>query len=127
MTEQVTGAFKPRSPGMKYKHYAPKAQVILLDGTDAAVLAFMQKKKTEPRTGILCYEEDLPALSGRYTVSLGCRGDEKAQAHRLFGCLRHFDELPVDTVYAPVPDRNGVGLAVYNRLMKAAGFCVQKI
>lgn len=120
---KVSADIKPQSPGMKYRHYAPTAPVILLRGDDGAVLAEMKRlRANDPKAGFLVYEEDLSSLGGEYTMSLGKRDDVKEQAHRLFDCLRRFDETDVSVIYAPVPTREGIGLAVYNRLGKAAGF-----
>ena len=58
-------------------------------------------------------------------MSLGPREDERMQAHRLFACLRAFDETDAACIYAPLPAKDGIGLAVYNRLEKAAGFTVR--
>ena len=127
VTEPVTADFQPLSPGMKYKHYAPKAQVILLAGEHGAVCAAMAERKEQHGVGILCYTEDLPLLAGENTLCLGSMAQKGDQAHALFAALRTFDETDVDVIYAPVPTTEGIGLAVYNRLMKAAGFCVEQI
>ena len=127
VTEKVTGDFVPMSPGMKYRHYAPKAPVLLLHGTEDEILSYIQEKTKEPDAGFLVYDEDAPLLSAvsARTLTMG-RGDDPAmQAHRLFLCLRAFDEMPdVGCIYARTPSRAGIGLAVYNRLAKAAGFTV---
>ena len=76
--------------------------------------------------GLLCDEERYALLSQSPAVvlSLGARNNPDVQAHRLFAALRQFDRTDVRHIWAPVPQKKGVGLAVYNRLMKAAGFCV---
>ncbi|MCQ2431411.1 MAG: threonylcarbamoyl-AMP synthase [Clostridia bacterium] len=127
--EKVTGDFKPISPGMKYRHYAPKAPVILLNGTEEAILAAMkEKQKTEPGAAFLIYDEDKPDFEGCTAVTIGPRNDPAMQAHRLFACLRAFDDMEnVTVIYARIPGREGIGLAVYNRLAKAAGFTVQDV
>ena len=125
VTEKVTGDFQPRSPGMKYRHYAPKAPVLLLHGTEEAVLACMQAHTAEPGAGFLVYDEDLPLLPADRTLTMGAGHDPAMQAHRLFSCLRAFDDMQdITTIYARIPSREGIGLAVYNRLAKAAGFTV---
>ncbi|MBO4228823.1 MAG: threonylcarbamoyl-AMP synthase [Clostridia bacterium] len=127
VTEKVTGAFKPRSPGMKYRHYAPKAPVLLLEGEENTVVSYLKKKLPDPEAGLLVYDEDLDELAGERTLSFGKRLDPDAQAHRLFFCLRKFDSMEeVRTIYARTPRREGIGLAVYNRLAKAAGFHILK-
>ena len=129
VTEKVTDAFKPRSPGMKYRHYAPKAPVILLHGTEEDVLAYMRhKQQTETGAAFLVYDEHAEKLPGAHTMTMGRRDDAAMQAHRLFLCLRAFDDMEgVDVIYAQIPSREGIGLAVYNRLAKAAGFCVEEV
>ena len=109
---------------MKYRHYAPRAPVWLLDGSDEAVYAFLQDKTG---CGILCYEEDTVLLRREGAMSLGKRNDPMTQAHRLFDCLRRFDAADYPVIYARLPDPDGVGLAVCNRLIKAAGFEILKL
>ena len=125
VTEKVTGEFRPLSPGMKYRHYAPNAAVILLSGTEEQITAFLQAHRCDPDVGFLVYEEEYTTLPAARTLHMGRRDDPAMQAHRLFSCLRQFDEIPrIKTVYARIPSREGIGLAVYNRLAKAAGFTV---
>ena len=88
-----------RSPGMKYQHYSPQANVILVEGSDAAFCAYVSQHQTAD-----CY-------------ALVFDGEE-----HLFDCLRHCDEIGAKTVYVRAPKRDGIGLAVYNRLIRAAGF-----
>jgi len=108
------------SPGMKYKHYAPKANVVLLKGNAEAFLRFVNRQN-DGKTAVLCYEEDIDELQLPYLL-LGKAGDYEAQAMRLFGALREADEKGYTTVYAHCPATQGVGLAVYNRMIRAAGF-----
>ncbi len=125
VTEKVTGDFKPLSPGMKYRHYAPNASVVLLHGTEGQITDFLQSHRCDPDVGFLVYEEEYETLPASRTLHMGRRDDPAMQAHRLFSCLRDFDGLPrIKTVYARTPSREGIGLAVYNRLAKAAGFTV---
>ena len=92
------------SPGMKYKHYAPKANVILLKGADDEYIEYVNARAGDDVCA-LCCDEDL------------------AHARHLFDCLRGIDEnKTVLTVYSRLPSTEGVGLAVYNRLIRAAGF-----
>lgn len=112
---------KAASPGMKYKHYAPKANVILLKCTDSEYIDYVNKNADES-TAALCCDEDIAFLNVR-TFSLGGRKDYSAQAHRLFDELRKIDgDGSVKTVYSRLPSVDGVGMAVYNRLIRAAGF-----
>lgn len=120
--QQANETLRPQAPGMKYRHYAPRATVTLLRGTPAAQRAALLEKRAQPHTGILCYAEDEALLQGPLTMSLGPRDDVQMQAHRLFACLRAFDDTDAVCIYAPLPQPQGIGLAVYNRLAKAAGF-----
>ena len=125
VTEKVTGDFKPLSPGMKYRHYAPNASVVLLHGTEELITGFLQLHRADPDVGFLVYEEEYDTLPAARTKHMGQRNDPAMQAHRLFSCLRDFDDIPrIKTVFARIPSREGIGLAVYNRLAKAAGFTV---
>ncbi len=110
------------SPGMKYKHYAPKANVVLLKCTDAEYIDYVTN---HGGVGVaaLCCDEDIPLLKNVKTISLGKRGDYRGQAHTLFDSLRRIDGYgDVVTVYSRLPETGGVGMAVYNRLIRAAGF-----
>lgn len=112
---------KAASPGMKYKHYAPHANVILLKGSDEAFIKYINDNAAD-NVCALCCDEDLLLIKTK-TVSLGRRGDYLTHARHLFDCLRRIDGSEViGTVYSRLPSTEGVGLAVYNRLIRAAGF-----
>lgn len=116
---------KPISPGMKYRHYAPGAPVTVLVGSEQQIVDFLSDKRD---FGILCYDEDLILLSFNDSVSFGSKNDLSAQAHLLFDRLRIFDHKPhVKQIYARMPSTEGIGLAVYNRLVKAAGFSILRL
>lgn len=106
------------SPGMKYKHYAPRAEVHIVKGTPSAYAEYVNQHQDE---GVfaLCFEEDKFAVPA---VTYGSRYDALTQAQQLFDALRQLDEQGAKTVYAACPSQDGVGLAVYNRLLRAAGF-----
>lgn len=115
---------KASSPGMKYKHYAPKAKVILVRGEDEAFVSYVNR--CYRRFGsilALCYDEERGRIEAP-CVPLGKRSDPKDQARRLFDALRKVDEVADEavTVYAPCPRAQGVGMALYNRLIRAAAF-----
>lgn len=120
VTNRLEEGRKAASPGMKYKHYAPKAHVVLLRGTTGAYVDYVNGKNAE---GVyaLCFEEDRPGLQAP-ALCYGAAQDGAAQAHLLFDCLRRLDELGARQVYAHAPAPKGVGLAVYNRLIRAAAF-----
>ena len=123
VTEKFDGT--PLAPGMKYRHYAPSRPLTVLDGSDEAVYAFLSERQD---AGIICFDEDLPFLRGKRVVSCGSVNDSLTQARRLFDCLRIMDEArDIDVIYARMPSRIGIGLAVFNRLIKAAGFNVRTL
>lgn len=119
---QLKEGQKALSPGMKYKHYAPTAQVILLDGDEAAFIAYVNAHAGD---GVFAMAGPKEAAALRVpALPFGDEGEETAQARRLFDCLRECDEQGAKTVYVRLPRREGVGLAVLNRLLRAAAFQV---
>ncbi|MEG1887356.1 MAG: L-threonylcarbamoyladenylate synthase [Oscillospiraceae bacterium] len=110
------------SPGMKYKHYCPKANITIVDGTREKFVDFVNSSKA----CALCFDEDIPYISGQY-VSYGAQDNHEQQASRLFDALRELDRRGCDICYARAPKLDGVGLAVYNRLIRAAAFEVIKL
>lgn len=114
------------SPGMKYRHYAPTAPLTLLEGEDAAVRAFLIEKAGENGVGILCFDEEISAMpQGATLFPIGARADLEAQAHRLFAALREADAHPeVQRLYAHLPPKEGLGLALYNRAIRAAAHTI---
>ncbi len=110
------------SPGMKYKHYAPQAELTLLKGSEESFLKFVNGMK-DGKTAVLCYDEDIPRLELPF-IPLGRAMDHDVQASRLFSALREADDKGFKRVYAHCPHTDGVGLAVYNRMIRAAGFKV---
>ena len=114
---------KPRAPGMKYRHYAPKAPVTVVTGkaeNSAKLIAALLRKDM----GVICFEEYLPLFEEVEVRSLGSKEDKLSQAQQVFDALRAFDETSVSAIFAQCPDDTGLGLAVGNRLKKAAGFQV---
>lgn len=111
------------SPGMKYKHYAPKAEITIVKGSPAAYAAYVNAHSGDA-VGALCFDEDVSLLSVP-SVTYGGRDDALAQAQQLFDALRQLDEMGIQTVYASCPNPSGVGLAVYNRLLRAAAFRIE--
>lgn len=118
---QLVDGTKVSSPGMKYKHYSPKANVILLKCNDSEYINYVNANSGDD-VGALCCDEDIPCLKVK-AFSLGKRNDYITHAQRLFDELRKIDESgEVTTVYSRLPSVEGVGMAVYNRLIRAAGF-----
>lgn len=121
----VDNGEKAISPGMKYRHYAPKAKVVIVDADLKQFVAFVNASKEE---GVfaLCFTEEANLLKKPF-ISYGKSDDQLAHAKKLFGALREFDERGAKIVYAHCPSEGGVGLAVYNRLLRAASFEVIKL
>ena len=118
---------QPISPGTKYKHYAPKSEVIILKGGRDSYIDYVNSNCFGKKIVALCYDEDIPHLKVT-AVSYGKELDSNLQAEKLFDALRTIDKIEdVDTVYARCPSLGGIGLAVYNRLLRAAGFNVIEI
>ncbi len=120
VTEGVKKDEKVLSPGMKYKHYAPNADVIILKGSLEKYAKYVNKHKVDG-TFALCFDDeqqylDVPAISYGHITS------PKEQAHELFTALRELDKQNAKIVYARCPEMTGVSLAVYNRLIRSAGF-----
>lgn len=111
----------PKAPGMKYKHYSPKAQVYILKGDMESVSDFLNKRCAFGKVAVLAFDEMRDMLPERVKfLSLGSKDNPKDAAQRLFDCLRECDALEVKEVYAPeIPDK-GLWRAVKNRLYKAA-------
>ncbi len=125
VTEKIEEGVTPLSPGMKYRHYAPIAPVSLLSGTEEDIAAFFKRAAQKDNVAFLVYDEDAPLLPPARTKLLGPKHAPLVQAHKLFDCLRAFDDMQgITQIYARLPDKTGIGLAVYNRLAKAAGFTV---
>ncbi len=117
------------SPGMKYKHYAPRATFVLLDGEKEQIFDFLGDK-TGQNTAFFVYDEDetyFSRLLGVTLYRLGPRLDEESQAKRLFALLREADECGHSVIYAPLPRTEGIGLALYNRMIRAAAHTIIKL
>ncbi len=111
---------KPASPGMKYKHYSPKAEVIILDGSIEKIKDYIQQNSADGDY-MLCFEGEVEFFE-LPVVTYGTENDALSQSHDLFSALRKVDELGAGRVFARCPSAEGVGLAVLNRLLRAAGF-----
>ena len=112
---------KPRAPGMKYRHYAPKAPVTVVTGEPERSAAYIAAK-IGAEDGVICFDEFTGMFPGRTVEPLGPAADKGEQARRVFDALRAFDSTAAPAIWAQCPDPSGLGLAVSNRLNKAAGF-----
>ncbi|WGG48099.1 L-threonylcarbamoyladenylate synthase [Rossellomorea sp. DA94] len=121
------GKGAPKSPGMKYTHYAPDAPVYLVDGTKEDVQRLVDEKKGEGlKVGVLTTEERMDWYQADLILSAGRRNDLKTVAQHLYDTLRAFNRSNVDIIFAEMFPEEGVGLAIMNRLQKAAGYRVIK-
>ena len=117
---------KPKAPGMKYRHYAPKAPVTVFTGDPAKSAQYIKDHLPET-AGVICFSEFTGLFPGHIIHDLGPVGDKAEQARRVFDALREFDHESVAEIYAQCPDAAGLGLAIGNRLKKAAGFHVVEV
>ena len=117
---------RPLSPGMKYKHYAPKTSLTLLEGDESEVQRFLAALPSAVGIGILCFDEEIPFMPREATLfPVGKREDIGTQAHRFFAALRDADAATgLTQLYAHLPPREGLGLALYNRAIRAAAHTV---
>ena len=124
VTQKMADGEKPRAPGMKYRHYAPKAPVTVVTGGAKASARYLLTHAAG-NAGIICFDEFVPVFESHIVHPLGASGDKRAQAQHVFDALRTFDETDVPEIWAQCPDSKGLGLAIGNRLKKAAGFHVE--
>lgn len=120
---------RPKAPGMKYRHYAPKASLTLVEGDAGAVAETInrltRKGQAEGRrVGVICTEETKDRYCADILRSVGIRAHEETIAHNLFAVLREFDDQQVDEIYSESFSRDHLGQAIMNRLTKAAGYHV---
>ncbi|MDO4458665.1 MAG: dephospho-CoA kinase, partial [Clostridia bacterium] len=106
------------SPGMKYKHYSPKANIVI---ADMSLDDYVELLKNNPDYGALCFEGEEKLFENK-AVTFGREYDGDRQAQRLFAALNELDELGINRVYSRRVQKHEVGLAVFNRLVRSAGF-----
>lgn len=129
----VTAQLSPHetvlSPGMKYRHYAPNAPVYLLHGDDDARFGYV--RAAEGKCAILSYTDEVDRYSAvlprEAIYPIGDRADLETQAHTLFYSLREADKQNYDRIFAPLPIKEGMGLALYNRLIRAAAYQIVEL
>lgn len=115
------------SPGMKYRHYAPQARVTLVRGNAAEFAAYVRRqRKKQNAVFAMCFTEDIPFLKEPF-LCYGGKADAATQAQQLFAVLRQADELAAQSVLVHCPAQEGIGLAVYNRLLRAAAFRIVEL
>lgn len=116
----------PKAPGMKYRHYAPKGSLVIVEGDQEQVTAYINSRLEEhkaegKRTGVIATDETAAGYRADSVKSVGKRGDESTIAKHLFRILREFDDEEIQIIYAEAFESTGVGCAIMNRLLKAAG------
>ena len=118
------------SPGMKYRHYAPKTPLLLIDAKPLETAEYI-KSENITNIGIIAYEEDVSLferlLPYAKVFSFGKKDDQLSHARLLFSLLRDSDKYNFSKIYAPLPNKSGVGLAIYNRLIRAAAHEIVKL
>lgn len=120
-------AYKPKAPGMKYRHYAPKADFIMFEGSMSNVAEAINRRKQEEeaagkKVGIICTDESKMYYLGEYIIPIGSRENAESIAANLYKVLREFDETDIDVILGETVSRDGLGQAIMNRLIKAAGY-----
>ena len=123
VTDKLADGAVALSPGMKYRHYAPKAPLMLVDSALSEYIDFVVAHKDE-EIAVLAYSEQLASIHmaapSVYCYDFGSITDEADQAARLFAILRETDKQSFKAIYAPLPKMDGMGLALYNRMIRAA-------
>lgn len=118
---QISNDAVVRAPGMKYKHYAPSAEVYIIQGSSEAAARYI-RKRFQSGDAVLCFKEELPLYEGCNPTAYGSRDDVLSLSAGLFAALRDLDTPEIKTIYARCPEGGGVAYAVGNRLKKAAAF-----
>ncbi len=123
---------RPKAPGMKYRHYAPKGDLVIVDGARDAVIDHINAHASEEagsggKVGIIATDETEGLYRTGTVKSVGHRQDESMIAHRLYTILREFDDEGVTKIFSESFDSDGMGQAIMNRLLKAAGHQVIKV
>ena len=124
VTEELKPGETALSPGMKYKHYAPKANLFLVDDRYIDFVAFTKEKSKTEGCAIMCYNEEIECYGDEILLPVGDKNDIKEQTKRLFNILRKADDIGVKTIYAHLPEKEGEALAIYNRMIRA---CAHRI
>lgn len=121
VTGQIAGDAVVKAPGMKYRHYAPQAPVLIVDGPAPDAADYI-KARFQPGDRVLCFQEELPLYDGCAPLAYGKAGDDATLSAGLFSALRILDTPQVRRIFARCPQGGGLAYAVRNRLRKAAGF-----
>ena len=127
----VKGDVKPKAPGMKYRHYAPKADMVLVEGAMEDVVDYINREAAKAmgagkRVGIICTRERRDLYPQGLLEVIGRRSQEETVAHHQFAVLRDFDDRQVDCIFSESFSEDQLGQAIMNRLCKAAGYHIVK-
>lgn len=122
----------PKAPGMKYRHYAPTGELTIVSGERGKVAEWINGRLANAaeqgrRTGVICTEETKDLYKADFIKSAGKREDEAKIARELYRILREFDDEKVEIMYSEAFDTAGMGQAIMNRLLKAAGHHVEYV
>ena len=122
----------PKAPGMKYKHYAPKADLVIVEGDAQAVASYINREvagltAAGEHCGVIAAEETKDAYQAEVVLSIGARADEESIARHLYDVLRKFDDLDVTRIFSESFSTPVMGQAIMNRLLKAAGHQVIQV
>lgn len=122
----VASGIAPKAPGMKYRHYAPKGDLVIVKGEEQQVLDFVNAKIKEgqafgKKIGVIATDETMERYESCIIKSVGKRNDEVSIARSLYKVLREFDCEDAEYIYAESFASDGMGQAIMNRLLKAAG------
>ena len=123
---------KPKAPGMKYRHYAPQAEMTLVEGEMEHVVEFINQEaklalEAGLKVGIICTEESRESYQCGMLKVIGSRENEESVAHNLFAVLREFDDQKVDCIFSESFSKDRLGQAIMNRLCKAAGYHIVNV
>lgn len=119
---------RPLAPGMQYRHYAPQSNFVLINAsTSEQFIEFIKEKRTLENCAVICSPCEAELIGGKNIILTGSENDLSTQAHRLFSALREADSLGCDIIYARLPLKSGIGLALYNRMIRAASHTVINI
>ena len=121
VTAQISNDAVVRAPGMKYKHYAPAAEVIIVSGSREGAAAYI-RRNFSAGSHVLCFEEELPLFEGLPSTAYGREDAPETLSAGLFAALRALDVPGVQRIFARCPEGGGIAYAVQNRLRKSAGF-----
>ncbi|MBQ2729523.1 MAG: threonylcarbamoyl-AMP synthase [Clostridia bacterium] len=119
VTDPSAAGENPESPGMKYRHYAPKARLVLIDGTDSAFAEYVNSY--DGSSAVLAYSENIGDYNNACVFDAGSKRSPEEQMKRLFSLLRDCDEIDCEIIFAHLPPKADEYLALYNRIIRAAG------